>query len=850
MALSLGRVTVQSALGEPLRAEIDVPDINAEESASLKASVASPEAFRAAGLEYNPAMPGLQATLQKRADGRSFIRLSSDRAINDPFVDMILEASWATGRIVRDYTMLFDPPSLRQASPAAPTPAQIPAQSSVSKAAAAAAPLTTPRPAEPAKSTPKAPTRPAAVPTPAPVAKTTTETGHVTVKSGDTASKIATATKPANVSLDQMLVALLRANPAAFVGDNINRVKSGSVINIPTAEQAGATPAAEASQIIIAQSKDFNTFRRQLAGSAPITPIAAADRKASGSVQAKVEDKKSVTVAPDKLTLSKGAIQGLPAEEKLAKERSAKEAVSRAAEIAKNISDLSKLGAASSAVAPSVVASAAAPAKPGLTSVATAITTPVQTASAPMALASAPAQPASASASASASAPALAVSSAQPAASAVAKRAAVPVAQPEAEPGFVDGLLENPLIPAGAAGLIALLAGFGFYRFRRKNDAHVDSSFLESRLQPDSFFGASGGQSVDTNDNAATGSSMVYSPSQLDAVDDVDPVAEADVYLAYGRDLQAEEILKDALRTNPGRIAIHQKLLEIFTKRRDAKSFEDIAIKAFKFTNGEGADWERICELGLSLDPSNALYQPGGQPNNPDGSPSRPAPLDFAGHLTSGTDSLATQAIEPQDDGSVDLDLDLDLDFSIDEEPTSAISVATASSPETSPDTLDLDFDLDSGELASNETPPSEEISNEIEFSLPDLDVADSEVTMPSSIGDDFKLQAATSFGATDLTPLTSSEPEEASAPDLGMLEFDLGSLSLDLEDALEPEPAPESVSAGPSVHEDPLVTKLALAEEFSAIGDEDGARALIEEVISEATGDIKIKAQRALSNL
>ena len=126
-ALSLGRITVQSALGEPLRAEIEIPDINAEESSSLKASVASPETFRAAGLEFNPAMSGLKASLQKRKDGRSYLRLSSDRAISDPFVDMILEASWASGRIVRDYTLLFDPPGLKQATQAVPTPAQVPA---------------------------------------------------------------------------------------------------------------------------------------------------------------------------------------------------------------------------------------------------------------------------------------------------------------------------------------------------------------------------------------------------------------------------------------------------------------------------------------------------------------------------------------------------------------------------------------------------------------------------------------------------------------------------------------------------------------------------------------------------
>lgn len=842
-ALSLGRITVQSALGEPLRAEIDVPDINAEEANSLKTVAASPEAFRAAGLEYNPVMTGLQATLQRRANGRAYIRLSSDRAINDPFVDMILEASWASGRIVRDYTMLFDPPSLRQAAPAAPTPAQIPAQSSVSRTATpgsvslAAPALTAARPAETTRSAVKTPARPAVAKAPS------SGTGKVTVKSGDTASKIATATKPANVSLDQMLVALLRANPTAFIGDNVNRIKAGSIMNVPTAEQAEATSAGEATQIIVAQSKDFNDFRRKLASNAPSTQVAAADRKASGSVQATVEEKKPVTTAPDKLTLSKGAIQGQLAEDQLAKERSAKEAASRAAEIAKNISDLSKLGAASSAVAAGPAASAATSAKSGPTSITAAVTTPVQTASAPVAASSAPSQPASAAASAPVTPAAQTASAPNPAASTVAKHpAAAPV--PEPEPGLVDGLIENPLVPAGAIGLIALLAGFGLYRVRqRKNASQVDSSFMESRLQSDSFFGASGGQSVDTSDSTATGASMVYSPSQLDAVDDVDPVAEADVYLAYGRDLQAEEILKDALRTNPGRVAIHQKLLEIFAKRRDTKGFENIATQAFKVTNGGGSDWERICELGLSIDPANALYQLGGQPNNPDGTPSRPAPLDYTSDLADSADTRITQPTALPADGSVDLDLDLD--FSLDEEPASAISETTASHAETALPALDLDFDLATDATVPFETPQAAETTDTIEFSLPDLEVEDDDLTRPSAINEDFKLQAATSFGATSPIPLTSSAPDAPTVPDLGMLEFDLGSLSLDLGDATD------TVStAAPGAHEDPLATKLALAEEFRAIGDDDGARALIEEVISEASGDMKIKAQRALSNL
>ena len=136
-ALSLGSITVQSSLGEPLRAEIDIPDINAEEAASLRATVASPDAFRAAGMDYNPAMSGLRVTVQRRPDGRAFIRLSSDKPINEPFVDMILEANWSSGRIVRDFTMLFDPPNLRAPAVAA---AALPQTSSQAPSAATTPP--------------------------------------------------------------------------------------------------------------------------------------------------------------------------------------------------------------------------------------------------------------------------------------------------------------------------------------------------------------------------------------------------------------------------------------------------------------------------------------------------------------------------------------------------------------------------------------------------------------------------------------------------------------------------------------------------------------------------------------
>ena len=123
--------------------------------------------------------------------------------------------------------------------------------------------------------------------------------------------------------------------------------------------------------------------------------------------------------------------------------------------------------------------------------------------------------------------------------------------------------MEDPTIPLAGAAILALLLGYGGYRVAQRRKAaaaaNTDSSLGDSQLAADSFFGASGGQRVDTTTSSSqmSGQSMQYSPSQLDA-GDVDPLAEADVYLAYGRDLQAEEILKEALRTDPSAMtALH-----------------------------------------------------------------------------------------------------------------------------------------------------------------------------------------------------------------------------------------------------------------------------------------------------
>jgi pilus assembly protein FimV len=863
-ALALGRVNVQSALGEPLRAEIELPQITPSEADSLRVAPASPEVFRAQGLEYSPAAHNVQVQLHRRPDGSMVLRLSSTRPINDPFVDLVIDASWSSGHLVRSYTMLFDPPALRRPQAAVTTPPQVAAP----RAEAAPAPVA-PRP--PAAAPIARPPAPAPAPAPAPTPRAAAErpqgADEVTVRAGDTAGRIAGAHKPASVSLDQMLVAMMRANPDAFVRGNVNRLRAGAVLQMPSEADAQATPATEARQIIATQSRDFNEFRRRLASASPTAEVAAAQRTASGSVQTQVEDRKPTVASPDKLTLSKGSVQAQKADDKLARDKQADQNAARMAELSKNISELNQISGGTAKTAEPGVAPATAPAAqagPGVSVPAPAglpASAPAASAETAPGAESAPA-PAAPASEPAAAAPEPAAEAPAPAPAQAPKPAPQPVQYEE--PSFLDSLTEDPLLAGGALALLLALLGYGGYRIaqRRRNQGAVDSSFLESRLQPDSFFGASGGQRVDTaNSDLTTGSSsMTYSPSQLDAGGDVDPVAEADVYLAYGRDLQAEEILKEAARHHPERVSIPAKLAEIYAKRQDRKALEAAASEVFTLSNGQGPDWARVSDLGRTLDPDNALYQPGGRPAAATAAQAAAG----AAAATAFASTFAASAPQPLADEAPnsilpDLDLDLDLDLheappAPDPAPAGAFAAAMADATlHATPPAADVPPaeapapELDLGDLELPDTPWEPPAA----AAQPELPDAGASGTEPSPL--DFQ-PSDLSLMDSAVAPLTSRDTK---APTPEPHEFDLGDLSLDLgapsakaASAAQPVHQPTPAAAADPLPDDPLATKLALAEEFNTIGDSEGARSLIEEVVAESSGDLKARAQRLLAEL
>lgn len=882
-ALTLGALRVDSALGESLRAEIAIPQATPAELSNLIVQIAPPEAFRARGLDYSAAASSINVQLVQKPDGTALLQLRSNAPLNDPFVDLIVDTQWNTGSMQRSYTLLLDPPSTpRSAAPATAAAPQITAPQVTAPAPVSVTGKTYSSSSRIRATTPPAqPVAAAAAPAPAPAGA---QNEAVRVRSGDTAGRIANANRPAGVSLDQMLVAMLRSNPNAFINGNVNRLRAGTVLQMPSREQALETSAQEARQIVAAQSRDFNAYRRSLAAKAPRAAVQAAARSASGQVQAQVSETRANAETADKLTLSKGAIQTAAEEEKLAAHKQAEAQESRLSELQRNLAELNELAQSSTPAS------------------ANASTQPAETPAAPAAATAAPADSqAAASAEANASLPAVEVASANaaliesnasaaadatPAASSDEAPPAAPAEEPAPKPAAAQprpapapapmpveepSLLDNPLVPAGGALIAILLGLLGYSTWKRRRAAQAaeqDPSLGDSQLHPDTFFAGSGGQHVDTTDAAAT--TMAYALSQLDGGADVDPVAEADVYLAYGRDVQAEEILKEALRTQPERTAIYVKLAEIYAKREDAKALEEIARSLQPHTEPGSSEWQRVTALGRQLAPQNPLYADAAS-NAPADKPGS----GFAAALQASTAAAATGAAagalasDTDTASSPELPiLDLSAAFAEPSEtaPATPATDTTSSASETKGDTSALDSQLDLSSPFTPSEPPSlvqdtVQDNDSISDAL-DLDLSGFEANLPQSqstpatepaaaadqLDDGLNFDLSIEAPAAEAAPAETPEAPSAPAPDTS-LDFDLGSLNLDLGTDTSAKPA-DNAKPMHNLADDPLSTKLDLAREFNAIGDSEGARALIEEVLAEASGSLKERAQKMLSEL
>ncbi|WP_174873958.1 FimV/HubP family polar landmark protein [Vogesella oryzae] len=303
---------------------------------------------------------------------------------------------------------------------------------------------------------------------------------------------------------------------------------------------------------------------------------------------------------------------------------------------------------------------------------------------------------------------------------------------------------------------------------------------------------------------------------------EVDPVAEAEVYLAYGRDQQAEDILRDALAKDPTRHEARLKLMEVYAARQDKAALETHAKELHAVTGGQGGVWAKASALGRSVDPENPLY------------------VDVNAAAAAPTVEVAAS------NASVDLDKELMGDF---EAPVAPAAVATA--PVDDIEAALLDAPTPAVEAAPeaaadleallHEPEPTEEVAPQ-----PAAAAADNSHMLDFDFNLDTMLpsDAATSEAA-------SPEPAPANEDALASFDFDLSALD---EPVVVPAPAVEPVeavsTAGLDVSDDPLSTKLDLARVYLDMGDKEGAREVLEELVKEAQGSLKAEAEAMLDSL
>lgn len=260
-AAGLGKLTINSALGQPLQAEIDLVTVNNEEISSLAAQLASHEAFRQAGIDYKSFFSTFKISIEPRSNGDPFIKIVSPTAINEPFLNMLVELNWASGRLMREYTVLLDPVESATSNPVAPILSHnLDASSIQPKEQMASAPAVEQDTAPKEKK-------------PAPAPNTSGGKTYGPVMQGDTLSGIAGLVSPQGVSLNQVLIAMFRANRDAFIEDNMNLLKVGVVLRIPDRSEILAISESEADREVKVQVADWRNYRNRLVAAITESPV-------------------------------------------------------------------------------------------------------------------------------------------------------------------------------------------------------------------------------------------------------------------------------------------------------------------------------------------------------------------------------------------------------------------------------------------------------------------------------------------------------------------------------------------------------------------------------------------------
>ena len=650
-ALGLGEIHLKSALNAPLDAEIDLVGASADDLAGLKATLAERDAFTRGGLDYPTFLGPLTFVAQKAADGRNVLHVHSANAANEPFATLLVSVDWPRGHVVREYTVLLDPPvfsadtaaKVAVAAPSAGSSAQStsierrpPAQAAVpgapastSSNASAAAPAGSAAVAAP----PAAAAGNAA--TPGNRATTANAAGgRYTVRPGDTLSAVASHAYPGSDRhlRDRELVAIYRTNPSAFQG-NMNLLLSGSRLDLPGDADLDAISPGEASSEV---RRQYQAWAANHGGGMP--PLHGAGGEAVTGQLRLVPPQQSAKVPPTTGAAAPSAPSPSPAASAASSAATAAAAASTAAlnqrvdQLESQLADTQRQLQLRNADLAALQARAAAAA-------AAAAATPTPAATIPSATAPTP------------------TPSSEPVAAAPTAKPTPPAAAPQSKPtpapaatnaesgnSLLDLIGEYWYVPAGLLAVLIVLVVLRFVRARQEDE--FDRSL--GRLQPS--FETSADDSLRSNDTvpvrtlpsarpemsyrveetggheqpsfpAVADTSLTSATGHHVAIDDTvtseqpvaldqgDPLAEADFHMAYGLYDQAADLVQIAISREPNRRELKLKLLEVFfvwgNKDRFLQTARELAGSRSQALAGE---WEKMVIMGRQIAPEDPLF--------------------------------------------------------------------------------------------------------------------------------------------------------------------------------------------------------------------------------------------------
>lgn len=911
-ALGLGGIEVKSGLNEPLNAEIQVIQSAPGEADGLAVALASAEDFARVGIDRTRMDMPLSFTVGKGSSGQAVIKVTSATPVREPFLNFLLEVNWSKGRLLREYTVLLDPPvsaparSVPQVAATAPVREQAPAQPvAIAPKPAEPAPMATPAPAapvaaaqpaptpaptpEPAAPAP-APTPVAAEPAPAPAAAAAGDYGPI--GQGETLWEIAQATRPQGVNdMNKFMIALLRMNPDAFYEQNINALKRGSILRIPSNDEINAVASSEAADAVRSQNELWRGY--QTAQSA--TPTRLADAGASESLRtppaATASSGSSLKLLPPRAGEDQGAadrpgsagldrsgeeIKNLRGDLARSQEdlESSRQEVSelrsrvgdlekiktdqdkvlalrndelkamqkRAGELEKRIRELEAATAAAQAKADAAqsdvsaaqaeteaakaaaakaaadaeaaataaaAAAAAQPAEPSSdiwkpedatppadattppTDVAPSDTTPTDTAptdTTPPADVTPPADATTEPAPTDTAVSTQPVPEPQPV---TPEPVAVEPAAPSAQGG---GLLANPWLLGGIGAAALALIGLLFARRRRKEEPESTGFGPSESADHGGFF---------PKERAAP-------------VEPTGDLADAE-----------EESLLDQVAMNPGDLRTRLELLRLYHQRGNASEFESAA-RALRsqIASEDQPEWREAARLAETILPGHAM---------------------FARH-----DELPAEVTFEEPEAAPAEQIDRTFDLSeFEEKPVVAEPAPVESAPTlqmAAEPSFDFDFDLDA---------PTQTVEPVREAPAPVVAAAAPVVSAPASdeLSFDFDLDVAAppvqQAVAVEAPAPAAKEEFSLDLPEIDFAAMDAPKLSDARMDAQDSTSSVDDELGDLGVFgDDAVATKLDLARAYMDMGDPDGARSMLEEVIGEGNAAQQDEARKLMSSL